>query len=196
VYAGDGSGQRWTWARTSAHPKDFDVWIKAQATGWQEDGVRRGFGAHRRYESVAGTGEIVRSYVAWIAPPRSHVEVVDAALQSVAGDRKKAFDVLYRSMGSAVHRFGRLALLDYLAMLGKLGLADIEPMCAYVGEGTGPLRGARLLYRGSTEDKTSDADLDTWLMELGQDLQVGQQEIEDSICNWQKSPEKFKAFRS
>lgn len=88
-----------------------------------------------------------------------------------------------------------MAKFDYLAMLGKLGLADIEPTSTYVRESTGPLLGARLLFRGDRENKADDKQLDGWLVELGGDLGVGQQVIEDAICNWQKSPAKFLAFR-
>ena len=41
----------------------------------------------------------------------------------------------------------------------------------------------------------SPVNLDRWLVELNNELKVGMQVLEDSLCNWQKSPEKFKPFR-
>jgi hypothetical protein len=96
---------------------------------------------------------------------------------------------------SSVRRFGRIAKFDYLTMLGKLGLAPIEPGSAYLGEATGPKRGAQLLFQGSLNAKVPTRDLDTWLNELEEALGVGMQVLEDAICNWQKSPRRFVHFR-
>ena len=94
-------------------------------------------------------------------------------------------------MGANVIRFGRLARFDYLAMLGKLGLAQIEPGSTYMDGSTGPRRGALSLYGQGYKA----ADLDHWLIELDQVLGVGMQVLEDALCNWQKSPNVFKHFR-
>jgi hypothetical protein len=56
---------------------------------------------------------------------------------------------------------------------------------------TGPVQGARLLF-GNHENPVN---LDRWLVELDAELQVGMQVLEDALCNWQKSPERFKPFR-
>ena len=92
---------------------------------------------------------------------------------------------------SAVARFGRTARFDYLTMVGKLGLAAIEPPSTYMEGSTGPVRGARLLF-GGRENATT---LDSWLVELEAELHVGMQVLEDALCNWQKSPNEFKPFR-
>jgi hypothetical protein len=160
---------------------------------WATDKVHRGFGAHRGHEKIDQLAKTIESYVSWVSPPRSHVQLIQQASHRSGNDRGKTFDDLYNDM--QVYRFGRLAKFDYLAMLGKLGLADIEPPSTYILEGTGPLAGARLLYCGSKKDKSRDNELDNWLIELGKDLGVGQQVIEDALCNWQKSPAKFKMFR-
>jgi hypothetical protein len=89
-----------------------------------------------------------------------------------------------------VMRFGRLARFDYLTMVGKLELAPIQPGLAYIKGSTGPLAGAKLLF-GNAGATT----LDEWAAQLARNLQVGMQVMEDSLCNWQKSPDKFKAFR-
>jgi hypothetical protein len=90
-----------------------------------------------------------------------------------------------------VASFGRLARFDYLAMVGKLGLAQIEPGSTYLQGSNGPLEGARLLFGKAA----SAADLDAWLLELESELHVGMQVIEDALCNWQKSPAEFIPFR-
>jgi hypothetical protein len=76
-------------------------------------------------------------------------------------------------------------------MVGKLGLAPISPGSAYLRGATGPVKGARLLF--GTQDKIEI--LDAKLIELDAKLHVGMQVLEDALCNWQKSPDFFKAFR-
>ena len=95
-----------------------------------------------------------------------------------------------------VASFGRTARFDYLTMLGKLGLAAIAPDCPYLHGATGPLRGARLLFVGNPTAKgLSTNELETRVGELGEALRVGMQEMEDSLCNWQKSPSQFRPYR-
>ncbi len=160
-------------------------------------GVRR-FGNHRKYQSLdahkpKGTGEAVVSYVAWVGSPRTHADLFRDAVAST-GDGRRAFDALYRSM-RAVASFGRLARFDYLTMIGKLGLAPIEPGSTYMIGATGPLSGARLLLLGSpTSGRATPRQLDTWLVQLEERLSLGMQVLEDSLCNWQKCPGKFSRF--
>ena len=42
---------------------------------------------------------------------------------------------------------------------------------------------------------TKPRQLDQWLVELEAHLSVGMQVLEDSLCNWQKSPDRFDRFR-
>jgi len=57
------------------------------------------------------------------------------------GDPRKAFYDLYRMM-EVVASIGITARFDYLTMVGKLGLASIEPGSTYMQGATGPLQGA------------------------------------------------------
>jgi len=195
IYGRLGEGGRWDWATTSADPKGFRDWLDAHQDGLKRTGVARGFGNHRKHESLdayspKGTGAAVESYVRWVAPPRTHQQLMGEALRQVDGDPRGALDLLYHSM-RAVVRFGRLARFDYLTMVGKLGLAPIEPGSAYMEGSTGPVRGAQLLFGVHARA----ADLDAWLVELDGQLNVGMQVLEDALCNWQKSPESFRPFR-
>lgn len=194
VYGRLGDGARWDWASVSADPPGFRAWLDLHKGDLEREGVPRGFGNHRKYESLDayspnGTGATVESYVGWVSPPRTHQQLVEGACQE-AGNPRAAFDDLYRSMG-IVARFGRTARFDYLTMVGKLGLARIEAPSTYMQGSTGPACGARLLFGG----KGSVVDLDRWLVELDVELRVGMQVLEDSLCNWQKSPTKLKRFR-
>jgi hypothetical protein len=116
----------------------------------------------------------------------------DALLRS-KGDAAGAFDLLYRSMNVA--SFGRLAKFDYLSMIGKVGIADIAAGSTYVAGATGPLRGAAQLFFGEEKPMVSIAALDASLAELAKHLGVTMQDMEDAVCNWQKSPSKYVSFR-
>lgn len=194
IYGRLGEGGLWDWASTSGDPAGFREWLGNHYDTLKRKGVPGGFGNHRKYESLnaestTGTGAAVETYVKWVNPPRTHQELIAHALRNAAGDRRAAFGLLYKSM-DVVARFGRTARFDYLTMLGKLGLATIEPGSTYMSGATGPAKGARLLFGGGTLQE-----LDSWLVDLEAELQVGMQVLEDALCNWQKSPDDFVAFR-
>ena len=197
VYGALGASTHWTWATTSSNPKSFRRWLAANIAKLEGGGRR--FGNHRKYESLdawapRGTGDVVESYVNWVAPPRTHQMMVAKALQDATGDPGAAFDELYRSMG-AVTSFGRMAKFDYLTMLGKLGLAGIEPASIYMQGATGPLAGAELLFGVNVNASLRRAVVGSWLVQLGADLKVGMQVLEDALCNWQKSPSVVVRYR-
>lgn len=195
VYGQGGNGSRWDWKSVSTNPAAFRAWLKANQAYLKRGGQPHGFGNHRKYESLdaispTGTGAVVESYVNWVDPPRTHQQLFAKAAESCGREPCKTFGLLYDSM-KAVERFGRTARFDYLTMVGKLGLARIEPPSAYLGQATGPKAGAKLLFGANV----SSAILDQWLIELDADLNVGMQVLEDALCNWQKSPSQFKPFR-
>lgn len=194
IYGALGGRASWTWARVSAGVNRFRDWLDDN-----KDEITGRFGNHRKYESLnarspAGTGRVIESYVRWIHPPRSHEMLIRECLVHAGGDRRLQFDCLYHSM-SAVQRFGRTARFDYLTMLGKLGLAAIEPGSVYMAGATGPFTGACLLFTGAKSSHTTRAELDGRLVTLGGRLNVGMQVLEDALCNWQKSPGRFVRFR-
>lgn len=91
-----------------------------------------------------------------------------------------------------LRRFGRTARFDYLTMLGKMGLAPIRPDSAYFSSATGPVVGAQLMLQG--EHGLTVAEIDRRVGIIANQLGVGFQEMEDSLCNWQKSPNHYKRF--
>jgi Alpha-glutamyl/putrescinyl thymine pyrophosphorylase clade 3 len=92
---------------------------------------------------LARSGAVIASYVNWIAPPHTHLQMIQEVHTKVGQNPGAVFDALYGSMDS-VMGFGRLGKFDFLTMLGKLGVAPIEPDSAYLVGATGPLQGARL----------------------------------------------------
>lgn len=192
VYSGLGE-ERWTWQRVGADPDGFGDWIRRRAGD-----VGGAFGNHRKYESLgadnaAGTASVVQSYVNWVGAARSHERRFADLVREGGNDPHSIFDAFYRSFDVA--RFGRLGRFDFLAMLGRLGLAPIAPGSAYLKNATGPLRGTRLLFGNHTNADLSASWLEARLVELDSDLNVGMQVLEDSLCNWQKSPRSFVHFK-
>lgn len=199
VYGRLGRPIHWDWTRTSGHPERFRQWLAVNRPTLQGDGTARHFGNHRKYQSLdawspTGTGAAIESYVRWVRPARGHIALMEEARAQAGGDERATFDHLYKSM-EAVATFGRTARFDYLTMVGKLGLAPIEPGSTYMQGATGPLAGARLLFTGNPRAATSHRELDSWLVRLGDDVGVGMQVLEDALCNWQKSPGRFRPFR-
>lgn len=200
IYGRLGNSAAWDWQNISADPRAFRQWLDANKPKLKRLGANRGgFGNHRKYQSLdaysdTGTGAAVESYVKWVAPPRTHEQLMQSALENVNGDPYEAFDHLFESM-ECIASFGRTARFDYLTMVGSLQLAPIEPGSTYVQGSTGPLEGARLLFGGKRTAAISPGNLDDWLIQLAAQLHVGMQVLEDALCNWQKSPGKFLPFR-
>ena len=197
IYGRLGQQELWSWKQASKDPLSFRLWLDDNLS--KIKAVPGGFGNHRKYQSLDpwkknGTGAAVETYVQWVGPPRSHSELLLSHYEKADLDSKKAFGLLYDSM-HAVSSFGRTARFDYLTMVGKLGLAPIEPGSAYIEGSTGPRKGALLLFCGDDNSNVSVKSLDRWLQELNKELLVGMQVIEDALCNWQKSPMRFKPFR-
>jgi hypothetical protein len=201
VFGSLGSGQNWTWARVSSNPEAFRTWLRANQTALKSGANQGYFGNHRKYTSLnpdiaSGTGQAFVTYARWVSTHRNHRGLFDDAEARAQHDLRRSFDLLYRSMKREVDSFSRTAVFDYLTMIAKLELADIEPGSPYLTDATGPLAGARLLF-GDAEEAVAPATLDGWLVELEAhlDLRMGMQILEDSLCNWQKSPDAFVAFR-
>lgn len=185
----------WTWSKFSADPELFSVWLHQHLDELTKHRKNFPFGNHRKYESLKQLDVTLASYADWVGPTRSHRQLLEAAKVEVGTDPKQLFDYLYYSM-NAVHRFGRTAKFDYLTMVGKIGLENIEPPSAYMIHSTGPVRGARLLFGGAVDKVSlSKKKLDELSVELDSALGVGMQVIEDSLCNWQKSPAQYLPFR-
>jgi len=187
-----GQGGLWNWSNVHSAVPAVRDWLDANELALKRDGA--GFGNHRKYESLRGvgpngTGETIESYVSWIGETHS----VRFSAPDANGENLD-FATLYKSM-DAVTRFGRTARFDYLSTLGKLGFAHLAPDRAYLQNATGPLSGARLLLTGSRISKASPKDLEQLLQPVQQHLGVSFDVVEDALCNWQKSPRRFIAFR-
>lgn len=199
VYGACGMGEPWSWERVSADVTGFRDWLDEHRQDLADPSRPRGFGNHRKYESLsgwtaAGTGSVVASYVAWVGDPPQHSIRFGAALAAAGSDPHAAFDRLYQSM-AAVRRFGRLARFDYLTMIGRIRLAGIQAGQAYLEGSTGPLRGARLLFESVGGPALTAAALETRAAVLRGYLDVTFDVLEDALCNWQKSPAEFRRYR-
>jgi len=195
VYGGLGA-ETWSWDLVSSNLDEFIGWLEAnQSTLKGGDGVKRRFGNHRKYISLSatkpnGTGDAICSYVRWVMSAGGHESLFNLALQRCNGDGELAFDDLYLQMGE-VASFGRIGRFDYLTMVGKTGIATIAPPSPYLIGATGPLRGAKLLFG----EGKGTRDYEKLMISLGKHLGFNMQVMEDSVCNWQKSPLLFKPFR-
>ncbi|GJN48273.1 alpha-glutamyl/putrescinyl thymine pyrophosphorylase clade 3 protein [Pseudomonas tohonis] len=192
-----GQGFVWSWERVAYNPEAVLEWLARNYPEFALRGYR--FGNHRKYETMnpaknGFTGLALRSYVNWILSNKSHAETFNQAIEKSQGNSKNAFRQLYKSM-SSVSRFGRMGKFDYLTMIAKVGVANIEADSTYMGNATGPYDGGNLLFSGKANASIPRKTLDNWLIELDEELGVGMQVLEDALCNWQKSPGKYIRFR-
>lgn len=191
------AGEEWDWVSASAKDGEVQTWMKDNK--FELDALPYRFSNHRKYVSLTtdgnrGTAAAIESYIRWVKNNGGHVELIRKTHRSVGQNPEAVFDSLYQQMDD-VQQFGRLGKFDFLTMIGKLGLAPIEPGIPYLKGATGPLAGVRLLFQDDANGDTSAGELDVKLAELGKELGLGMQVMEDSLCNWQKSPDRFISFR-
>jgi hypothetical protein len=186
-----------TWQNFVDQPKAFSDWL--DNTLATRNAPLGRFGNHRKYESLDpssanGTPKVLESYANWVQSYGDHAGLFQTATRSNSNSPRSAFAWLYQSM-KEVRRFGRLGKFDFLTTLGKLGIAPVEADQTYMAEATGPRRGAKLLFAGDVDAPISARILEDLVSDLENSLDIGMQAMEDALCNWQKSPKEFIAFR-
>ncbi|WDF55243.1 alpha-glutamyl/putrescinyl thymine pyrophosphorylase clade 3 protein [Mucilaginibacter sp. KACC 22063] len=182
------------WQQACQSPRGLGIWIDNNKNQLKANGGN--FGNHRKYQSlkVNNTGQTISSYIDWIGKTKSHL-VKFLQLEPNQANPKIRFRAFYNSM-LQVYGFGRTAVFDYLTMMGKLQLIDVEPDSVYMIGATGPFKGGRLLFTGSCNASITRRQMDRMLSSLNQHLGIpfGMQVLEDALCNWQKSPNQYIYF--
>ncbi|MBZ4690411.1 MAG: hypothetical protein JG765_1662 [Cereibacter sp.] len=196
IFGSFGHGPIWTKEAYGASPPDFESMLNANSESLALASIAGRYSNHRQYvsrkpDSIAMT---FRDAYAWLFRFGSFTDHVRDVHRRRGQEPSGAFDELYTSMQS-VHSYGRLGAFDFLTMLGKLELAPILPGSTYLVGATGPLRGARLLFHGATDYPIGARELQVRFDHLDNFLSIGKQPLEDSVCNWQKSPRNFVHFR-
>jgi hypothetical protein len=196
VYGSFEVGPHWTASRYRADPQTFDRMLDANRARLIDPKQSGRFSNHRRYQSKKPEviARVFRSFHAWQFEEGGFDARVRSIHQQIGQQPTRTFAALYRSMKD-VYGFGRLGNFDFLTMIGKLHLAPIEADSVYLQGATGPLSGAKLLFHGDRAFPTALKPLGDRVDGLDPYLNVGKQVIEDSLCNWQKSPHKFVYFK-
>lgn len=194
VFGSFQEGPIWTFANYGADPIAFENMLSSNVDGL----ASAKFSNHRKFQSKKpeAIAKTFRTYYQWQTEFGGFRDRLVATHASVGQEPHAAFDALYKSMiGVFGFGGGRLGRFDFLTMLGKLQLAPISPGSVYLDKATGPLAGARLLFFGDREHATTGKALEPRVDALDEIFEVGKQVIEDSLCNWQKSPDVYEYFR-
>lgn len=191
IYGQLGNSTHWTWNEVMNNRTQFRDWLITNANSIKSRGK---FGNHRKYESLMPQliAEPFESYLDWIMSFGNHITAFNQTTTNCSTSYD-SFKEMYKSMAS-VHRFGRTGKFDFLSMVGKLGLYNIQPNSTYLNGATGPLIGAQLLF--GNDGSISKKDYQQLLDSLGRHLNIpfGMQVLEDAICNWQKNPTTYTYF--
>jgi hypothetical protein len=182
----------WSWARVASSQYEVLAWYDKH---WA--GIGGAFGNHRKYETL--NPKSCRSFRVALIDYCNLVSVDGQAaffkriVRRSGNNPEKIFQLAFDSLH--VTSFGRLAKFDYLTLVNRFGLAPLSAGHAYLQGATGPTRGAKLLFDDNVNSRTKLSELQKKLDTLDQFLEVGMVVLEDSLCNWQKSPDKFLHFR-
>ena len=194
IYGRFGQGGIWDWTAASQYPLGISDWLETIYPHITSAGRSRRFGNHRKFETLKpgpkGTGHAFATYIEWIGQYGSHQALINSAQACVGQNPKDVFAYLYKDLGN-VAKLGRLGRFDLLCNLSNLLIAPILPDKAYIIGSTGPKEGAKLLFGSDL----SMRDLEDTCVRLAEYLDVSPQVVEDALCNWQKSPEKYVYFR-
>lgn len=191
-----GRGPVWTAKCYGQRPGDFFAMLTTHQADLRSAVVSGRYSNHRQYQSknAANIARVFAAFHDW----QFAVGDFDARLRQihrkVGQEPTVVFRNLFISMKS-VFGFGRLGIFDFLTMLGKLDLAPIEADSVHFIGATGPVAGARLLLFGDAKAEASTKVVEAAIDQLDAYLNVGKQVLEDSLCNWQKSPTKYLYFR-
>ncbi|HHC6444107.1 TPA: hypothetical protein ACN35N_003568 [Vibrio parahaemolyticus] len=201
VYGGLGTTV-WTWEKVTSEFSSFEQWFRLASLEMARDKIERRFGNHRKYESLRYDAykplhKVVHSYISWVGGSKDH-EARFFEASSILGTTNPhiLFDSLYRSM-SCVLSFGRTAKFDYLTMLAKFEIVNIDPLTLYLTGATGPRQGANYLFYGKKSSDDTAQTLNEKINELAKEMPIeklSSQVLEDALCNWQKSPAKYIYF--
>lgn len=191
-----GHGPTWDFAAYSAQAVQFDAMLVANGASLKDKVASGRFSNHRQYQSKnpKTISTVFSSFHAWQCAQGGFTARVQAIHKTHGQNPTDVFDQLYRSL-KPVFGFGRLGNFDFLTMLGKLNLAPIDAGSTYLVGATGPLGGAKLLFHNSTAAAVSSSSLQKRVDEMDAYLGVGKQVLEDSLCNWQKSPDRYIYFK-
>lgn len=193
VYGKLGSVDIWSWDAISGNLGDFRHWLNDNVDQIKTYG---NFGNHRKYQSLKpsaryGTYQTFESFIGLV--DGDFVEFIETIPNAIKRDKNDFFDYLFGHFVGIVG-FGRLAVFDFLCMIGKVGVLDIEPRSPYLGN-DGPINGTKLLF----DSNASASDLNDFLKDIGDnafsDYPFVMQILEDCVCNWQKSPTSYLLFR-
>ncbi|MDN3607697.1 hypothetical protein [Kaistella yonginensis] len=192
VYGNLGKSQIWSLENFKNDISGFRDWLDDNQIQIKNLG---GFGNHRKYQSIRAnakstTYQTLESFLTLIN--NDFETFISSIPTNIKSDKYKFFDYLFKHFGGIVG-FARLAIFDFLCMIGKVGILDIEPAHPYLGN-SGPVTGAKLLFG----DHKNLKELNIALKDLGDnnfvDYPFRMQILEDSICNWQKKPGTYKLF--
>ncbi|MBP2619116.1 hypothetical protein [Chryseobacterium jejuense] len=191
---GQDGNNKWSWGNVSNNLNTFLTWLDNNSLQIKDNAK---FGNHRRYQSIsatsnAGTGATITSYVNLIG--NSHSSFFSNIIEDSPTPRI-LFNRLYRIYKRDIKGFSRLGTFDFLCMLGKSGILNIEPDTPYLKGASGPLTGARMLYNLNGQQGNASS-LESYLINLETHLQLsfGMQVLEDALCNWQKNPAQYIYF--
>ena len=202
VYGGRGECDIWTWDNITENFSDFDTWFKRASVDISNEKEKLKFNNHRKYQSfrydtACSVPKVIKSYLDFVGAHHSHAAKIAEAEYATGNDNTLMFDYFYKGMKKNVKSFSRLGIFDLLTMWSKLNLVDFYPQYAYIAGSTGPRPGATLLFYGY-ESGIGAKTLESKLAELSDQMSLGplaMQVLEDSLCNWQKSPDRYKLFR-
>lgn len=183
LYAGLDNKLTWNYVNTNRNV------IQKIAQSLEQANPKPKFGKHRPYASLKHMQITIGNYIDLVDFHGGHRNLFknNESHESL----EDAFRKLYNILSTGIYGFARLSTFDFISILYKSELADVKADSCYIKGSTGPKRGAKLLFGSNLTTN----DLEQHSLELANYLGIGYQEMEDALCNWQKSHGVYNQYR-
>lgn len=191
LYGGTTTNITWNWNQVFNNISRYIDWINENRAIIKREAS---FGNHRKFETFKpgnnSNANTIQTYLELIKGYGSQKAFFTNVINNTSS-LMEAFDRLYDIL-DPVNRFGRTSKFDFLTMLGKINIIPVEPGKLYLNNSTGPLQGCRILFGENMKTEVYENKLSNLHITL--DQKFGMQILEDAICNWQKSPNRYTKF--
>ncbi len=183
-YNNFGQEPKLTWDNVNSDPNLVDDWVDEYNQRKQNLNIKLKFGNHRKFQSIKHLRQVIDSYLDFTNSKGGQIQ----AFSISEGNSRQRFARLFKDIN--FYGFARLGKFDFLSILYKFDLVEIEADCCYIKGSTGPKDGAEYLF-----GNLNSSELDNRAQKLADYLGIGYQEMEDALCNWHKSTDKYMFYR-
>ena len=177
----------WNWSQVSGRSEEFGNWLLFNQPELKKI---RGLGNAYKYYTFDRNKAIemvaqIQSYIVWVKSKVNHVKLFGDIPDYHAIEPSASFQYCYQEM-SVQTALKKSVQFDYLALIGNLGIARIQPGHLYLNDILLPKRGTKWLFDIKKSDKIPVSELNMRMSLLVNYLELpfGIQIVQKALGKW------------